>query len=518
MSIRSSAILFTSIMLLNGIASHAEPADRVSATKLTPALDVGATLSVVTKAIDPDPSVHSIFNNICNRDRNCNGFNGRLRWPSLGGLCYSQALPDLPFVAVLPGNGYGWEDYEVIQDHLAANGFASLAFDTVASVESVMGHQQVADDVLGYLESVCFNNVINDFDTAEPIDFDRTAIVGHSRGGESARYLAAELSSHPDYDVRAVVSLAPTRSTFEFLFGTQSDSYMVLYGTHDADVNPEAAYTSHDIAGWNEISTPSDFDLERVMKLMQNYNHIDFMDDGLGSRPQTTAGYLNAFLRGWLNGDWQFYSDWVIGESVPGGFGSSFTQFSDGSGRRVIDSFQHLATSPSTIGDTVFPQSMSSFGTVGAGTIAETPHASWVMRFVPNGANSGFVWNIPAGQRNFSSFDYLSLRIGRLDGVGPEQFNIGIRNGNAWSYRSLEDYGAIPEITPLCIAPFAWNPVICGTFDDYGHMRTIRIPLGDFGPHDNVTRIRIGSGVDAIGETFILDNLEVSDSTFGTVP
>lgn len=457
--------------------------------------------------------MHTEYGSLCTWRLTCGGVQGQMRWPTRGN-CWDDAVPDLPLAIVMHGFGFNYRDYDFLQDHLASNGILSASLSPVAATESVNGHQTAADQAETYLDSNCFqSNFLDRFEDPNPVDFDRTALVGHSRGGESVRYLADNLASHPDYTVRAVVAMAPTRSTNTFLFGTRTPSYMLLYGTSDFDVEPDAAFESHDWAGWNEFSTPNNLDLDRSMKLLIDGRHSGFSDDGVGLFPlqwQVTQGYVNAFLRAWLLSDWKFYGGYVRGDNVPGSWPDDiFSQFSSSVARRVIDNFQDLNVSPNTLGGAVTTFGIDSIDAINGTAIAETPHAGGLLRFTP-GQNNGYVaWDIPVGQRNANSFLYLSLRLGMLEGAGPVEGRLWIKNGNNFAWVNLADYGGVPEPTLMCTESEA---LICITNEEQAHMRTLRVPLSVFGARNDVQRVYLQFLDGAVGNDFIVDNVEFSDA------
>lgn len=471
-------------------------------------LAIAATAGLGVREVDAassDPSEHTEYGGLCNWVLTCGGTKARMRWSPSGPGCFSDAVPDMPLAVILPGNGYS-DRYLHLQDHLARNGILSASIQEVSDCGGPVpgcaaDHQEVADDTLAYLTSGCFATYFLDkFPTATPVDFQRTAVIGHSRGGESARFLAETLDAHPDFSVPAVVSLAPTRHTTQPIYGTSTQAYMLLYGTADFDVPDDQAFESHDLAGWNEWSTPTGFDVDRVMKLLIGGSHAGFADGAVASdtnQRTATRGYVNAFLRAWLLGDWSFYEAYIRGREKPGPISAQiFTQYSTSVSRRVIDNFEDLNTSPSTIGGAVSVFGMDLAEAVDTAAIAETDHVGRVLRVRPGQAGANVRWSVPAGQQNVNSYLYLSLRLGQLDAGGPTDGRVWIRNAGVYSWVDLANYGGIPE-------PYGGR----------GHMHTVRIPLGDLGPHDAVDAVYLQFPAEnGVGKRFIVDNLEFAQS------
>jgi hypothetical protein len=458
-------------------------------------------------AASSDPSAHTEYGGLCNWVLTCGGLTARMRWSPAEPGCFAGAPPDMPLAVILPGHGYN-DRYIYLQDHLARNGILSASIQRVSSCGGpgagcAAAHQDVADDTLAYLTSGCFaTNFLDRFPSASPVDFHRTGIVGHSRGGESARFLASTLNAHSDFTVRAVAALAPTRHTTQPIYGTSTQAYMLLYGTSDFDVPDEAAFASHDLAGWNEGSTPTAFDVDRIMKLLIGGSHTGFADGGLAwdTNQRTAArGYVNAFLRAWLRGDGSFYDAYIRGREKPGPFGSAiFTQYSTSVSRRVIDNFEDLNVSPNTLGGSVSVFGMDLAEAVETTTIAETEHVSRVLVVRPEQALANVRWNVPAAQQNASGYLYLSLRVGQLDGGGPTDARVWIRNAGVYHSVDVADYGGIAE-----------------PYGPQGHMHTVRIPLADLGPHDAVEAVYLQfTGANGVGKRFMVDNLEFAQSLF----
>lgn len=478
-----------------------------------------ASLAVEPLIASPnsDPSLHTELGGLCSWNITCANVAARIRWSPNGASCFNDTVPDMPFAIVLHGNGFGYDRYDYLQDHLAKNGIASASLNVMAANETQSSFQAAADNAQDFLDSQCFDdNFIAHFSSPEPIDFSKTAIIGHSRGGETARYLAANLVAHAHIDVQAVVALAPTHSTNKALTGSQTAAYLLLFGSDDPDPSPFGVFAAHDLAGWNEVSTPTALDLDRGMKFLEQGNHVHFSDPinpnefvG-GSQRAATKGYLNAFLRAWLKGDWQFYEGYIRGDSIPNAWSNAvLSQFSTKISRKVVDNFEDLNASPNTLGGTVSSVFMSSVSAVDATTLSTvTPHSGRVLRVQPSANNAYVTWSIPNGQRNFTSNLVLSLRIGQITGSGPVTARIGVKNGDVFQWVDLGAYGGIPEPMPICTVGLT----SCEQVENLGTMRTIRIPVDDFGSVNDVQTIYLQFLTGAIGDQFIVDNLEFAEA------
>ena len=509
------------VFVQDGIVHPLDAEDIVS--RLEPPARAAAEMQLPAKLVSSDPSIHAPYTGgLCSWNWTCAGVKGRFRWMRHGGAsCWSNPAPDMPLVVILHGNGYDEDEYDYLQNHLAANGMLSLSLDVIATSQVTpdsQDHQDAADDAEAYLNSACFDGVIDNFTDSQAVDLSQTALVGHSRGGETVRYLADNLFSNAKFTTRAVVSMAPTRHTSETLYGFETPAYMVLGATHDGDVDPHGVFRAHDWGGYNEYSTPTANDLDRSMKLFLDGEHAGFSDrSNLVPAPQqrsTTQGYVNAFLRAWLLNDWQFYTSYIRGNEVPGSWSYGIgSQFSTRTARKVIDNFQNGNTGLNTLGDSVFSTNTDIFAEANGSTLATTPHAARGLRIRPDGNNATVIWDIPAGQRDFSSYLYLSLRVGRLTGSGPLNLRVGVRNGGVFSWAYLNDFGGIPDPFYFCV-----DSCQLGGGDTLGYMQTFRIPVGSFSGTNDIDRVYLQFlGGSAIGDEFFVDNLEFAD-TFFIVP
>jgi dienelactone hydrolase len=468
-----------------------------------------------------DPSDDTTLSNTCSWTITCSGVTAKMRWGMSGATsadCWSTAPSNMPLVMILHGNGYDYDEYGYLQAHLARNGFVSASIDVVAQPPygklqpDATTHQQTAQTAIDYLRSACFqSNFVNNFSVANPVDKQHFGVVGHSRGGETARYVASLLASAADFDVRAVVAMAPTRHTTQDILGTQSEGYLMLYGSSDPDVNAQSAFGAHDQAGNNDWSTPSAYDLYRSMKFFAGGTHQGFSDLGFSATQRgTTQGYVHAYLRAHLKSDWGYYEDYIRGDAVPGSFASSvFSQYSDPTARRVVDNAQRASLSPSTIGDTVTTSGIGSI-TLADGTLTlGTPHFTKLLVVSPNGTNGFVRWAIPVGKRDVTSFKYLSLRLGQLSGATGTNIRIGVTNSGVKTFVNLSDYGAIPQPRSMCTQGMG---AYCADIQTLAHMQTFRIPLWDFGATNDVTSVELEFvGTTGNGRSFILDSVEFSE-------
>jgi pimeloyl-ACP methyl ester carboxylesterase len=283
MSIRASflyrlASVATALLLPVGCASEMAEGEGV--------LEVEEDAAEATQLLTPgDPSDDATLSSTCSWVITCNGVTAKMRWGKTGADCWSTAPSNMPLVAILHGYGYAYDEYGYLQSHLARNGFVSASIDVVAQSLTPTAYTEAAQAAIDYLRSSCFQeNFVDNFTVANAVDKQHFGVVGHSRGGESARYVASLLAGAIDFDVKAVVALAPTHQTTQDILGTQTDGYLLLYGSSDPDVSAQSGFGAHDQAGNNDWSTPSASDLFRSMKFFAGGTHLGFSDVGTGAR------------------------------------------------------------------------------------------------------------------------------------------------------------------------------------------------------------------------------------------
>jgi hypothetical protein len=135
--------------------------------------------------------------------------------------------------------------YATLQDELARHGIVSVSVDTnVANLFDSLIEMR-AQMVLGALDK------LRDLDAGQSpvlhgrLDFNRVALMGHSRGGDAVVRAARINASRPapaKYGIQAVCSLAPTDSSFDLppgpvpLAKADTPFYAVVYGALDGDV------------------------------------------------------------------------------------------------------------------------------------------------------------------------------------------------------------------------------------------------------------------------------------------
>jgi Chlorophyllase enzyme len=465
--------------------------------------DVGSS----TAALASDPSTVSTYG-YCFYNYNWDGVGARVYHPSNGGCAASVFSP---LVVILHAAGvsppYAHTDYDYLQRHLARNGFISVSLDLVADSIGAGDQEDAAELAWSLVEEHLWSN----WPKSVYIDPDSVALIGHSRGGSTVRYLARELAGDPLFRVRSVISLAPSSDEGPFLTGQDTIATLQIYGTADGDTSPHATYRHFDGAGDNGPQNDPAWNDEvvyKAVKLAGSASHTGYSDQGSVDQQDMVKGYVLAFLKAHNADDVTWYEDYIRGDAVPADWAEPvFTSYSDGFYRRVIDNFDDGFLAGTTIGGAVstWSATASVLDLSDAAADVHSTHALWTWGA---GDGSHVTWTIPASKRNASLFKWLSLRIGQTSGAPATGLRMQIRNGAVWSPEiALTDHGQLAQPTWMC---FLGLPPCA----DYEHMATIRIPLDAFGAHNDVQFVRLRFRGDAFPDTFILDNLEFSESIF----
>jgi dienelactone hydrolase len=453
-------------------------------------------------ALAPDPAT-AATHGWCYGNYVWNGTAARIYHPAGANDCSTSVHS--PLVVLLKGNGFSHTSYHYLGRHLAKNGYIVVALDVVSASNSAADHQAAANEAWAFVNDYVWTVWPKRFF----IDPSRVALVGHSRGGETVRYLAHDLKNNPVFHVKSVIALAPTRTTPISLDAQTSLSAMVLVGTADTDTRAESAYAAHDTAGSDASQQDPNINpsaLYRSMKLLTNVTHGSFAGDFVEGA--TVQGYVLAFLHAHLKNDVTYYEDYVRGDAVPAAWPFGVTsQYSDGFLRRVIDNFDDGALANSTIGGFVSVAIGNTSIVENLGTSSTTPHQTFALRYDPPSSGAGFIWEIPAGKRDASYFKYLSLRVGQAAGAPTDDLRVRIHNAGVTSpWVRLTDHGQLAQ--PTTMYTFSGVGI---TSTQQAHMGTIRIPLSAFGSHDDLQWIELGAANEAIRGEYLIDNLEFSE-------
>ncbi len=442
---------------------------------------------------------------------------GKIRFPLP--TCDSADGPpdDIPLIVFAHGNAMTHTDHDYLMAHLARNGFVTV------SIANSGDNETRASQMISYL------NAIHAFWPWKDRLSDEVVFMGHSRGGEAAvaaaRLLAEEGLGAEAYDVKAVISIAPTdgggqdgNDPREELTGDATESFLALYGSRDKDVTgseadvgmnlepQKTAFAIYDRAG-SEVSQEGlgivGLHLDKAFVFLYTLGHKDFLDaDAFGSAAGQAAAkaYATAFLRWQVFGETE-YRGFFDGTWKPESLAATelFNQVSSGT-RRVLDNFEDGDEDTNYQGDTV-TTSAAGFDTFEDGQLHEllrsSPHAGGGLRIAWT-EPTWIRWGIPdediffvGNKRDVSSYTHLSLRVSQvyadaLNTEGEDQdFQLRIFTGSGFSAKvPVSLHGRVPYPDEFQCS----GPPSCGfnqpnDFTKSG-MTTLRVPLSAFGNVD----------------------------------
>ncbi len=441
---------------------------------------------------------------------------GTVRWPSA--TCSSADGPPSgrPILIFAHGIGMDKDDHEYLMAHLARNGFVT------ASITNSGDNEDRGLQMISYLNSM------HTFWSWKTRLSDRVIFAGHSRGGEAAVTAARLLGDTPAlgaeaYDVRAVVSIAPTdggglngNDPHEFLTGNATNGYLAIYGSRDTDVHgseavggqnlesQETAFAIYDRAGSEGSSEGlviAGTHVDKAFVFVYGMGHRVFLDNDSFSDGGTVNGqnvakaYFNAFLR-WKAFDQSSYRVFFDGSTRPDSLADLelFQQLSAGT-RRTVDNFENGNLAVNAMGDDVV-KSANGIITFLEGELHEliksSPHATGGVR-VTWTAPSWIRWDIPDSApfavgplRNVTNYTHLSFRVAQVYGniyntEGQDQdFYVRLYTSTGYSNKvQVSLHGRIPYPDEFqCPEPTCGeNPP-----NDFSKsaMNTVRVPLSAF--------------------------------------
>ncbi|WP_419939451.1 alpha/beta hydrolase family protein [Candidatus Palauibacter sp.] len=145
------------------------------------------------------------------------------------------------------------------------------------------------------------------------IDFDRIALIGHSRGGEAVGHAAAfnRLSRYPDdaslefdfnHGIRGIIAIAPVDGQYlptGRLAPVENVNYMVFHGSHDGDVT-----SFHGLRLYNRLEFTDGGDYFKTAIYMYRANHGQW-NTVWGNKDNGPRSARRLDLRGLIDGEAQ---------------------------------------------------------------------------------------------------------------------------------------------------------------------------------------------------------------------
>lgn len=394
----------------------------------------------------------------------------------------SSVKSNYPLFVVVHGNGHSFTNYAFLLEHLARNGFVAMSIHMQTGLHGLARANAFFDHL---------NTVRTIFGTSLQ---NNVGVLGHSRGGEAVfKITRLNQSLGLGIGLNALFSLAPTdQYGRETISGTAAVPLFVLYGAKDDDVSGSSSGSP--LIRQSGFSLYDRFrDQDKSMAFVYDASHNGFVthNEVFGAAPppplMTVAdqqkillAYCNAFFRMHLLGESQ-WAGMFTGEWKPpqvNATGATIAiQYRDTT-RRAVDEFEgpHAPNDwqTSSIGGAVTESGLPSNPIESQLFVNDnaSPHDTGGLRLTWNSSGDQLVFNIPAGQRNVSLFQHLSIRIGKIVGsasnpVGDQNLRIALRDGGG-NERQIRS-SAFGRILEPAVANQASNTKSA--------MATIRIPL-----------------------------------------
>ena len=208
-------------------------------------------------------------------------------FPINGRVWYPEGSGPFPLVLIVHGNhnmkdfsdpGYGY-----LGELLASRGFVFSSVD----MNFINGSIRNENDGRGWLllkHLDAWKKFAGSDSTpfAGKIDFERIALIGHSRGGEAVGHAAAfnHLERYPDdaslefnfgYGIRSIIAIAPVDGQYlptGRLVPVENVNYMVFHGSHDGDVT-----SFHGLRLYHRLAFTDDEEYFKTAIYMYRANH-----------------------------------------------------------------------------------------------------------------------------------------------------------------------------------------------------------------------------------------------------
>ena len=423
-----------------------------------------------------------------------NGTPGRLYMPMDRG----SVLDDVPLVIILHAQGYAYNQYDYLQEHLAKNGIASASIE----FEEVVIDQRVFERSFEFH----LQHLYEDHKHRNRFD-NKISVVGHSRGGGHAVWapkFAKEV--FPELTVKSVVGLAPNtvnNGNNDGVFLTDSDvrAYLLMYAAEDdeGDLNGRfsSAFISYDQSGYRQNEWSYRGQSRRFYKssiYLKGADHESFLDGKTFNDP--VKGYILAFLRWSLISTGNNRENNIIyfRDQVPIDHSSAHNrlslQYSHGPYRRVLDNFENSSSMSNTLGGRNYISNIDvSYGASNQ-VLNTSPHESRVALIkwpAAQYAGDPYIrFKLPDvywtyyysyySVRDISNFSHLTFRVGQNNRTDTDDidFTIMLRSYDYWTRGYREDRIKVSDVG-----------VIPGRFATNGRaiksvMNTIAVPLCKF--------------------------------------
>ncbi len=390
--------------------------------------------------------------------------------------------------------------YNYLLDHLASHGFIAVSIDCNA-INAINGMQDTRGHaILEHLSLLQSKNTTPGLFNGK-IDMTNIGIMGHSRGGDGV--VQAEIYNQSlglGWSIKTIVPLAPTdfSGTSPSPLNLNTSKFFCIYGSNDGDVwgdiNPSTQYTGTGFRFYDRAS------VEKAMVFIYGATHNRFNTEwgtewkvdtaspkilSPDQHHQLLCGYMTAVMQVYLQGKTE-QIDYLTGElKIPQvSTVDVHSQFRKATNLTVDDFESNPSLNINTLGGAVSYANLDGIPQEDAlGTIdANSPHQKQGLRLKWNALTGNYQTEIPLGQRDISTYKFLSFRVSQKVGSTAnladqlQDMHVRLTTAGGGNSRALRA-GYFSKI------PYPYKPEYITSQDSKeasntkAALKTIRIPL-----------------------------------------
>ncbi|PKV48904.1 hypothetical protein ATE84_0920 [Aquimarina sp. MAR_2010_214] len=416
-----------------------------------------------------------------------------------------------PFALIMHGNGFVYDEYDVLQRHLAKHGIASASIQWDSGKHDLSVNTEMTKHI---------NLLFNQY----PQLTNSIALIGHSMGGGAVVRFADDLETTTGKNVKSVISLAPALqhdmnvkhnliNTIKGLLVIYSGNDEDRYGAKSFDGREQSGFKFYDECS-TEGSTFSNLFPAKDMIFFKDGRHTMYTDRSQQSLNYQYSGvnqnkvinaYILAHLKLYLENHQQydqFFKYQRRPSNMPVDDVSKFYQQHTDAKKSVLANFENNSATQNYQGGAIV-KSSSGINTMKVGNSWKlrpySPHHTKAMRitWTERNVGSSFVKFKYPSSYNLSSYSFLSIRASQIykniyNITDKEQdFYIRLKDkqGTYSKKVKLSDFGVIPypiKHSGSTIFPLQ-TPVSKLT---KSAMASTLIPLSAFGNAINLSNIK----------------------------
>ncbi|WP_152538509.1 alpha/beta hydrolase [Aquimarina macrocephali] len=416
-----------------------------------------------------------------------------------------------PLALIMHGNGFAYNEYDILQKHLAKHGIASASIQWDSGKHDLSVNTEMTKHI---------NWLFNQY----PQLINSIALIGHSMGGGAVVRFADDLETTTGKNVKSVVSLAPALqhdmnvkhnliSTIKGLLIIYSGNDEDRYGAKSFDGREQSGFKFYDECS-AEGSTFSNLFPAKDMIFFKDGRHTMYTDraqqplnyqySGVNQNKVINA-YILAHLKLYLQNHPeynQFFKYQRRPSNMPQNDVSEFYQQHTDAKKSVLANFENNSSTQNYAGGDIV-KSSSGIITMKVGNSwklhSYSPHHTKAMRitWTKRNVGSSFVKFKYPSSRNLSSYSFLSIRASQIykniyNTTDKEQdFYIRLKDKQGIYSKKVKisDFGIIPypiKHSGSTILPLQ-TPISKLT---KSAMTSTLIPLSAFGNNINLSNIK----------------------------